>query len=91
MNLRSCAKRFGGLAFMYQALSTCLIVYIQKSDFHLIPVFCVVIVVKNVPCLAQVVFSCFVLHSSKRLLVLTTKVTHLCSQMEFIVQLEESI
>jgi len=32
---------------------------------------------KNVLCLAQVVFSYFVLHSSKIPLVLTTKVTHL--------------
>jgi len=42
-------------------------------------VFCVVIVVKCVLCLAQVVFSYFVLHSSKMRLVLTTKVTHLRS------------
>jgi len=32
--LRSYAKRFGGLAFIYQALSKCLVVYIQESDFH---------------------------------------------------------
>jgi len=37
-----------GLAFIYLALSTCLVVYFQKSCFHLINVFCVVIVVKNV-------------------------------------------
>jgi len=36
-----------GLAFIYLALATCLVVYAQKSDFHLINVFCVVIVVKN--------------------------------------------
>ena len=39
----------------------------------------VVTVVKNGLCLAQVEFSYFVLHSSKIPLVLTTKVTHLCS------------
>jgi len=70
-----------GLAFIYPALPTCLVVYVQKSDFHLINVFCVVIVVKKcrLLCLAQVVFICFVLHSSKILLVLMTKVTHLRS------------
>jgi len=51
--LRSCAKRFWdfalmGLGFIYLALLTCLVVYVQKSDFHLINVFCVVLVVKNV-------------------------------------------
>ena len=56
--LRSCAKRFArshghefalmGLAFIYPALPTCLVVYVQKTDFHLINVFSVVIVVKNV-------------------------------------------
>jgi len=56
--LRTCAKRFGGLAvttlprwafsFIYPALPTCLVVYVQKSDFPLINVFCVVIAVKNV-------------------------------------------
>jgi len=55
------------------------IVYFQKSDFHLINMFCIVIVVKNVLCLAQVVFSYFVLHSSKISLVLTTNVTRLRS------------
>jgi len=54
-----------GFAFIYLALPTCLLVYVQKSDFHLINVFYVVIVVKNVLCLAQVVFSYFVLQSSK--------------------------
>jgi len=69
-----------GLALIYPALPTCLVVYVQKSDFHLIKVSCVVIVVKKcrLPCLAQVVFSYFVQHSSKIPLVLTTKVTHLC-------------
>ena len=33
-----------GLAFIYMALPTCSVVYVQKSDFHLINVFCVVIV-----------------------------------------------
>jgi len=68
-----------GLAFIYPALPTCLVVYVRKSDFHLIDVFCVVIVVKQcrLLCLAQVVFSYFVLHSSKIPLVLTTKVTHM--------------
>jgi len=50
-----------GLVFSYLGLPTCLVVYIHKSDFH----FCVVIVVKNVICLAQVFFSYFVLHSIK--------------------------
>jgi len=79
-------------------MPSCNFVNVQKSDFHLINVFCVVIVVKQLKllCLAQVVFSYFVLHSSKIPLVLTTKVTHLrsrCSdsQMELMVQLEESI
>jgi len=56
-----------GLAFIHPALPACLVVYIQKSDFHLINVFCVVIVVKKcrILCLSQVVFSYFVLHSSK--------------------------
>jgi len=72
-----------GLTLIYSALPTCLVVYVQKSDFHLINAFCVVIVVKNcrLLCLAQVVFSYFVLHSSKIPLVLTTKVTHLRSLM----------
>ena len=70
-----------GLAFISLALPTCLVVYVQKSDFHLINVFCVAVVVKKcrLLCLTQVVFSCFVLHSSKIPLVLTTKVTHLRS------------
>ena len=68
-----------GLAFIHPALPICLVVYVQKSDFHLINVFCVVIFVKNVLCLVQVVFSDFVLHSSKILLVLTTKVINLRS------------
>jgi len=65
------------LAFIYSALPACLVVCVQKSDFYLNNVFCAVIVVKNVLCLAQVIFSYFVLHSSKIPLVLTTKVTHL--------------
>jgi len=70
-----------GLAFSYLALPTnlVLVVYVQKSDFHFINVFCVVIVLKNVLSLAQVVFSYFVLHSSKIPLVLKTKVTQLRS------------
>jgi len=68
-----------GLAFIHPALPICLVVYVQKSEFHLINVFCVVIVIKNVLCLAQLVFAYFVLHSSKIPLVLTTKVTHLRS------------
>jgi len=36
------------LAFIYSTLPTWLVVYVQKSDFHLINVFCVVIVVKKV-------------------------------------------
>jgi len=72
-----------GLAFIYPALPTCLVVYVQKSDFHLIDVFCVVIVTKKrkLLCLVQVVLSYFVLYSNKILLVLTTKVTHLRSQL----------
>jgi len=71
------------LTFIYPALPTCLVVYAYKSDFHLINVFCVVIIVKKrkLLCLAQVVFSYFVLHSNKIPLVLTTKVTHLGSQL----------
>jgi len=70
-----------GLAFIYPLLPTCLVVSVQKSDFHLINVFCVVIVIKKcrLQCLAQVVFPYFVLHSSKIPLVLMTKVTHLGS------------
>jgi len=70
-----------GLAFIYPALPTCLVVYIQKSNFHLINIFCVVIVVKKcrLLCLGQAVFSYLVLHSSKIPLVLATKVTHLRS------------
>jgi len=37
-----------GLAFIYLALPTYLVVYVQKSDFHFINVYFVVIVVKNV-------------------------------------------
>jgi len=36
-----------GLAFIYPTLPTYLVVYVQKSDFHLINVFCAVIVVKK--------------------------------------------
>jgi len=36
-----------GLAFICPALLTCLVVYIQKSDFNLINKICVVIVVKK--------------------------------------------
>jgi len=69
------------LAFIYLTLPTYLVVYVQKSNFHLINVFCVVIVVKKcrLLCPAHVVFSYFVLHSSKIALMLTTKVTHLRS------------
>jgi len=28
-----------GLVFIYPALPTCLVVYVQKSDFHLVNVF----------------------------------------------------
>jgi len=53
----------------------------KSLDFHLINVFCVVIVVKNcrLLCLAHVLFSYFVLDSSKIPLVLMIKVTHLHS------------
>jgi len=37
-----------GLAFVYPALPTFQVVYVQKSDFHLINVFCEVIAAKNV-------------------------------------------
>jgi len=37
-----------GLAFIYPALPTWVLVYVQKSDFHLINMFCVDIIVKNV-------------------------------------------
>ena len=55
----------------------------EVRDFHLINVFCVVIVVKKhkLLCLAQAVFSYFVLNSNKTPLVLTTKATHLDSQL----------
>jgi len=68
-------------AFIYPALPTCLVAYVQKSDFHLINVFCVVIVVQKCRLLylAQLVFSYFVLHSSKIRLVHTTKVAYLRS------------
>jgi len=36
-----------GLTFVHPAMPTCLVVYVQKSDFHLINAFCVVIVVKK--------------------------------------------
>jgi len=70
-----------GLTFINRALPTWLVVHVQKSDFHLIKVLCdcLVIVARNVLCLAQVVFSYFVLHSSKIPFVHTTKVTHLRS------------
>jgi len=35
------------LAFIYPALPSLVVVYVQKSNFHLINVFCVVIVVKK--------------------------------------------
>jgi len=58
----------------------CIVVYVQKSDFHLMNVFCVMIAMKkNLLWLPQAVFSYFVLHRSKISLVLTTKVTHLRS------------
>ena len=34
-----------GLAFIYPALPTCLVVEVQKSDFHLINMFCAVIMI----------------------------------------------
>jgi len=52
------------------------LVYVTKSEFHLINVFCVVTVVRK--WLAQVVFSYFVLHRCKIPLVLTTKVLPHC-------------
>ena len=57
-------------------LAICLVVYVHKSDLHLINIFCVVIVVKSVLWLPQVVFSYFALHRSKMPLVLMTKVTN---------------
>jgi len=36
-----------GLADIYPTLPKCLVVYVQKSNFHLINVFCTVIVVKK--------------------------------------------
>jgi len=86
-----------GLAFIYP---TSLVVYAQKSDFHMINLFCAVIVVKKcrLLCLAQAVFSYCVLHSSKILYLWCLRPRlHICaaccsaSQMELIVQLEESI
>ena len=63
-----CRDALMDLAFIYSALPICLVVYVQKSDFHLTNnVFCTVIVVKKcrILCLAQRDFSYFVLHSSK--------------------------
>jgi len=87
--LCSWAKRFGGLAFIYPALPTRLVVYVQKSDFHLINVFGVVIVGKNVLCLAQVVLSFLDCIATRYLWCLRPKL-HICaaccsdSQMELI-------
>jgi len=87
-----------GLVFIYPALHTCLVVYVQKSDFHLINVFRVVIVVKNCKllCLAQVVFYILYRIAARYLWCLQLKLricTACCSdsQMELIVYLEESI
>jgi len=44
--LRTCFPLVG-FAFIYPALPTCLVAYVQKSDFHLINVFCEVIAVKK--------------------------------------------
>jgi len=57
------------------------VVYVQKSHFHLIDVFSVVIVVKKCILVSPgtAVFSYFVLHRSKMPLVLTIKVTRLRS------------
>ena len=70
-----------GLLFSYLGLPTCLVEFVLKSDFHLNNVLCSVVVLKKrkLLCLAQVVFSYFVLHSNKIPLVLTTKITHLSS------------
>jgi len=75
------------LAFIYLALPTCLLVQVQKSDFRLINVICVVIVVKKrkLLCLAQVVFSYFVLHSNKIPLVRPKLHIWADSQIELIV------
>ena len=58
---------------------TCPVAYVQKSDFHLINVFCIVIVVKK--CIMATPSSLLVLyfvpHRSKMPLLLKTKVTHL--------------
>jgi len=51
-----------GLAFIYPALPTCLVGYVQKSGFNLINVFCEEIVVKNVLCLAQCLLTQWILH-----------------------------
>jgi len=68
-----------GLAFIYPALPMCLVLYVQKPDFHLINVFCVVIVVKKCIMSSPSSLHLFILHSSKIPLVLTIKVTHLRS------------
>jgi len=75
------------LAFIYPALPTCLLVHVQKADFHLINVICVVIVVKKrkLLCLAQVVFSYFVLHTNKIPLVRPKLHIWADSQIELIV------
>jgi len=58
-----------------------LVVYVQKSDFHLIHVFCVVIFVKKCTILWLVheVFSYFVLFRSKIPLLISTKFTRVGS------------
>jgi len=51
-----------GLAFIYPALPTCLVGYVQKSGFNLINVFCEEIVVKNVLCLVQCLLTGCIVH-----------------------------
>jgi len=57
-----------GLTFVYLALPTCLVVYIQKLDFHLINVFCIVVVVKKCTMSnpGSLLLFCRRLHSSKK-------------------------
>jgi len=69
---------------------------VQKSDFHLINVFCTVIVVKNVLCLAQVAFLFCTAQQQDTFGAYDQKL-HICatccsdSKMGLIVKLEESI
>jgi len=69
-----------GFAFIYLALPTCLLVYVQKSDFHLINVFCVVIGRKKCSMSrpGSLLLFCTA-EQQETFLMHTTKFTNLCS------------